>query len=307
MKIGELCGNISRVQRCSLHDGPGVRTTIFFKGCPLNCLWCHNPECRLREPCLFFKSNLCVGCRRCENYCDRGGHIFKDNFHVFLRSVCPKGCVDCAKVCLTGALETDGLKMSVGELMNVIRKDKDFYLCSGGGITASGGEPLEQFDFLRMLFKKCKEENIHTTLDTSGYTLWDKFEEILPWTDLILYDLKAIDSSTHIHLTGKDNKIIIENLEKLIKLRKKVIICIPLIPDLNYNEKEFKLFADFLFTLNKEVEIRILPYHKLGISKYEQLGLSYPLRNVREPTEEEIKMVIDYFLGRGLKNTRRGR
>lgn len=257
--------NIFSIQKNSLVDGPGIRTTVFFKGCNLKCKWCHNPEShRLEREILFYK-NKCNGCGRC-----KGLTAEDENF-----------------ICFNGAKEICGKEYTIDELLTEIIKDKVFYDTSDGGVTFSGGECMLQIDFLEEILKKCKEVSIHTAVDTAGNLSWEYFEKILPYTDLFLYDIKAVSENLHIEGTGVSNKAILSNLKLLSENHNaEIIIRIPIIPDFNAKPEEIKKIADFLHDI-KYKRIDLLPYHQMSEHKYEALNMPftyYPL-----PSKDDIE------------------
>lgn len=253
------------IQRNSYVDGPGIRTTVFFKGCNLRCKWCHNPESQHFEKEILFYENKCTKCGRCEN-------LSVDNESFF---------------CFNDAKEICGKEYTVDEVFNEFIKDKSFYETSGGGVTFSGGECMLQMDFLLEILKMCKENGIHTAVDTAGNVQWDRFEKILPYTDLFLYDIKCFSEKLHIKGTGVSNKLIIKNLKKLSeKFKGDIIIRIPVIPGFNDDSAEMKKIADFLLGLRiKDVEL--LPYHEMGEHKY--TALNRECFRYEAPTEELMK------------------
>lgn len=253
---------ISDIKRFAVHDGEGIRTTVFFKGCPLKCVWCHNPESITFNPQIAFYDNKCIGCGECQ----------KENFTT-------EGCLGEAKVLY-------GKKMTVEELLPVLLEDKDFYATSGGGVTLSGGECLCQADFCAELLKALKEKGINTAVDTCGFVPKESIDKVLLYSDTFLYDIKAIDEDVHIKCTGKSNKIILDNLKYIDSLGKKIEIRIPFVPE--YNSNQIKKIAEFLRTLKNIKAVKVLPYHNYAGSKYAALNMENTLPQIL-PTEEEIK------------------
>ncbi len=283
-------GWIFDIQRYSINDGPGIRTTVFFKGCPLHCLWCDNPESQSRFPQLFFFDALCVQCYRCVPVCpNKAISVGPDGSVLTDRSLC-RGCGACTEACLANARVISGKLMTVDEVMEVVMKDSLFYRNSGGGMTASGGEATAQPEFLIELLKRCRENGIHTALDTTGYVPWETFQRILEYTDLVLYDIKHMDPAAHRKLTGVDNALILENARRIARMGKAMWIRFPLIPGCNDDETNLRATGAFVRDLGLR-QIDILPYHRLGTGKYHRLGREYPLPQARSYHEDEIEKI----------------
>lgn len=278
MKNNNISAIIINVQRFSIHDGPGIRTTVFFKGCNLRCLWCHNPESQSARPERMFYKHKCVGCGACRAVCD-----------VAFGSGCD-ACGTCTSVCLYGAREISGRTVSVDELLSEIKKDKDFYEVSNGGVTFSGGEPLLQFDFLFEILRQCKESGIRTAIETAGNVPWERIEALIPYLDDILFDIKAIDESKHVALTGVTNRVILKNAEKLRNtVPEKVLFRMPVVP--GYNDSEIDEVVKFV----NGHRLELMPYHTIGVGKYEALGVEYALRDVKPPESSLIKSVTERY------------
>lgn len=282
---------IFEIKRFAVHDGDGIRTTVFFKGCPLKCVWCHNPEGIDFSPQLAYYENKCVGCGECVEACPTGAHSIENGLHIFDRGKCA-ACGKCEKACPGNALTFYGREMSVEELMPALLEDRDFYENSGGGVTLSGGECLMQADFCAELLKSLKENNIHTAVDTCGFVQRDAIDKVLPYTDIFLYDLKAFAEDVHIKCTGKSNKLILENLKYIDECGKKSEIRIPYVPAMNDGEPPE--IAKFLRTLKNVTKVRVLPYHNYAGSKYMSLDMKNTLPEIL-PTKEEIKAAEGYF------------
>jgi pyruvate formate lyase activating enzyme len=292
-------GYIFNIQRYSLHDGPGLRTTIFLKGCPLRCLWCSNPESQNPFPEIMFSEKKCKQCGECIPICPNNALHKGDHTLIINREVC-NSCGKCEEICVYDAIKIIGKKYSVEEIMNEIKKDTIFYRSSKGGITISGGEPLFQVEFAKSILEECKIYNIHTAIQTSGYSEFSDLLYILPYVDLFIYDFKHIDPYIHEKLTGVKNDIIIENLERLVKYASnRVIIQIPIIPSINDSKEHITKVASFISQLkDKILGINIIPYHKLGIPKYIALGRHYHLSDLEVPQQahiEEIKRIFQFF------------
>ena len=277
-------GWVYDIQRFSLHDGPGIRTTVFLKGCPLKCLWCHNPESQSPLPEVAEFKERCIGCGACIEVCPE--KAITETKWFINREICTK-CGRCAEVCPSGARKIFGKKMTAEDVLREVRKDKLFYKNSGGGVTLSGGEPLMQPLFSRELLRMCKKENIYTAIETSGYASWSNFKKILPFTDLIFYDIKHIDPLKHKEFTGKSNVLILDNFKKIVKEDLDIVIRIPSISGYNDAKEQITIMGEFLKGLKGIVQIELVPYHKLGISKYKRIGREYGL-TINTPSENQI-------------------
>ena len=236
-------GTIFEIKRFAVHDGDGIRTTAFLKGCPLKCVWCHNPEGIGFKPELAYYSHKCVGCGECAEVCPVGAHKMADGLHTFDRNLCI-GCGKCAEVCLGAALTHYGKEMEAEELVTLLKEDKMFFDNSHGGVTLSGGECLMQWEFCLEVLKRLKEEGINTAVDTCGYVDKKVLDRVMPYTDIFLYDLKATSEETHIKCTGKSNATILENMKYLSDRGAKIEVRIPYVPD--YNDADIEKMADFL-------------------------------------------------------------
>ena len=285
-----LQGWIFDIQRYSINDGPGIRTTVFFKGCPLTCLWCDNPESQYQFPQLFFFDSLCVRCYRCVPVCPTGATTVDSDGAIQINRELCKACGACVEACLSEARAVSGKLMTVDEVLEVVKKDTLFYRNSGGGVTASGGEATAQPEFLLALFKRCQESGIHTTLDTCGYVRWEVLERILEYTDLVLFDIKHMDPIRHIELTRVDNKLILQNAERIVQRGKPLRMRMPLIPGCNDSGENIRATAEFIHGLGIE-EVDVLPYHQLGASKYERLGRVYELGDTKSYPEEQVEEI----------------
>ncbi|MDF2985928.1 MAG: hpdA [Eubacterium sp.] len=292
-----MTGIVFKIQKYSIHDGPGIRTTVFLKGCPLNCWWCHNPEGQEPSGVIVYHEEKCHHCGRCIEICKDEAVYFKNKDLRWDRNKCTH-CYNCIDVCPDNALESIGRKMTVSALMDIIEKDTIFYDESGGGVTFTGGEPFLQYEFLYEMLKSCKRKGIHTAIETSGYTAWDRMENIAGYTDLFLYDLKLMDEGKHIKYTGVSNKIILHNLKKLSEIHNNICVRIPVIPGVNDDEENIDRSIVFL----KSTSIRnigILPYHDIGIYKYDKLGIQYRLKGLITPEVHEMQKIADVFKNNG--------
>ncbi|MGQ9616841.1 MAG: glycyl-radical enzyme activating protein [Spirochaetota bacterium] len=297
---GEIKGIIFNIQRFSLHDGPGIRTVIFFKGCPLKCKWCCNPESIELSPQLIFNPDRCLKDGRCIEVCPSGARSEK-GYSIERCTLCGK-CVD---ACPSGALELVGRWFSIEEVIEEVEKDRLFYESSGGGVTLSGGEPVYQKEFATSLLRRLKMLSIHTAVETSGYAPWPAIEEIIDATDLLLYDLKHMDSDMHRKFTGVPNELIFENalkasfkINSMGESNKQMIFRVPLIGGVNTDKKNIEAVAAFALKA-KVGEVHLLPYHRLGESKYRKLGKEYSFQAFT-PDDELIEEIRDILQSNNL-------
>lgn len=267
----DITAMIFNIQRFSVDDGPGIRTTVFFKGCPLSCIWCHNPESHRREPELMYNAQKCISCGACSTVCDHGGHTFDgERVHILDRADCI-ACGACAGICPTKAVEMAGREESVENILKEVLSDKIFYEQSGGGMTVSGGEPLYQPKAVTALCKAAKEAGLHVAMETCGFASETTVRTVAEWVDLFLFDYKAT-ADTHETLTGVPQKPILDTLALLAELGKDVILRCPIIPGCNDTEEHFADIVALAKQYDNVKEVHLEPYHPLGISKLEQLG-----------------------------------
>lgn len=282
-------GTVFDIQHFCVDDGPGIRTTVFLKGCPLRCAWCHNPEGLSVTPQMFFHTDKCVLCGRCVAVCDRGGHSIVEDKHVFARENCIR-CGACVAACPAEALRITGKDMTVDEVLADVLSDKPFYETSGGGLTLSGGEPLSQGKFACALLKAAKDAGLNTCVETSGFCSEDTLEEAAAYTDLFLLDVKETDDARHKQFTGVDREKILRNARRLASLQKPIILRCPVIPGCNDREEHFRQIAALAADLGTVREIHLEPYHPFGVDKYESLGLEPVYANrVFMPGEQSEK------------------
>lgn len=287
------------IQRCSLHDGPGIRTTIFLKGCPLRCAWCHNPESQSFKPQLSFNSSKCIGCFKCVEVCETKAHFIKDNKHEVDFNKC-NFCGKCVDNCSVNALSIVGKLMSTEEIMNVVMKDRHFYESSGGGVTISGGEALANINSALSILKECKKLNIHTCIETSGYTSSESISKIIDYVDIFLYDFKLSKDEDHIKYTGASNELILKNLEYIYNKGKSIILRCPIIPSVNDNIEHFSAIRDIALKYKNTLKIELLPYHDFGIAKSNNIGRLQ--ERYSKPTEQEKQQWLEYFKENNIYN-----
>lgn len=289
-------GTIFNIMRFAIHDGPGIRTTVFFKGCPLTCRWCHNPESQNGSPQLYFLENRCIACLDCTNNCDAVS--VADGRPDTDRGRCT-ACGACADICPTAARELMGRCVTTQELLDEIRKDVVFYKQSGGGVTFSGGEPFAQSAFLEEVLTACRQEGIHTAVDTCGYADGEAMRSAP--VDLFLYDLKLIDDEKHIRYTGISNKVILENVKMLQKMRRRIWLRLPIIPGVNDSAEDLEKMAAFIRSAGEFEQIHLLPYHDISKEKYRRLGRKYPMEGrTRPPDRPAMESAARVLEDRGL-------
>lgn len=285
---------IFNLQKFCLHDGPGIRTTIFFKGCPLNCLWCHNPESKSYSKQFSFAGEKCSGCGQCEKVCSQEAVKIVDNMAFYEEEKCIL-CGKCIDVCPNNLREIVGREYTVDQLVNEIEKDRPFYEQSKGGVTLSGGEAMIQIDFVEQLITACKERGISVVVDTCGYAPFSNFLKIMDKVDLFLYDLKLTDPLLHKKYTGQDNQLILDNLRELAKRGAKINLRLPLIEGVNTELCHLEKILELAREL-KILTINLLPYHDIAKNKYERLKIEYPIEKFSCPSDEkmeEIKSILE--------------
>lgn len=287
-------GLIFDIKRYAINDGTGIRTTIFFKGCPLSCGWCHNPESRSDEPQLIYYRDKCIGCQFCLKVCLVKA-ISIDGHGIAIDMEKCTSCGNCPKVCPTESLEMAGTRYTVEQVIKEILKDRSFYEESGGGVTFSGGEPVQQKDFLLTLLTACKQNDIHTTVDTTGYVPTEDLLNILPVTDQFLYDIKHMDASVHEDICGVSNQRILDNLKTLSGNGANFRIRIPIIPGINDDEQNLQRTAEFVSTLKGVESVDLLPYHDIMTAKYERLNMSYLLSDIVPPDRSYLESLVHIF------------
>jgi pyruvate formate lyase activating enzyme len=306
-KVGSLpemdSAVITNIQYYSIHDGPGIRTVVFFKGCPLSCQWCANPECISGKPQMGFFEILCKGCGKCIETCPNNAISYDEDKHRIDYSRCV-ACGTCKDNCSYGALVKYGDPMTVDEVWDAVKRDKIFYETSNGGVTVSGGEPLLYAPFVRELFELCRKEQIGTCVETCGFVDSDAFLEVIPVTDRFLFDLKHMDSDTHKKYTGHHNDIILKNAAFIIEHGVDVVFRQPLIPGVNDSLINTEATAGFLKNLGeKALRLELMPFHRMGKDKYKALNIEYHMADLEIMDNEDLETVKKAYIDRGIKCT----
>lgn len=298
--------NIINLQKFSIHDGDGIRTTVFFKGCPLSCKWCHNPESQRYEKQLMFYADRCTGCGNCVKTCPNNAISIVDGKAFTDLSKCT-ACGECYNSCTNQARFLIGDNYSVKDLVKLLEKDYMFYETSGGGVTLSGGEVMcQDITYIAELLKKLHNKGINTAVDTCGYAPFENFQKVLPYVDTFLYDLKAINSETHQKFMGKDNSLILDNLKKLSENGANINIRIPVIDGVNACDDEQNAMINFVKENLGTVKVNLLPYHNTGKDKYERINKKYDDLLFSKPSDEKMEDIKNKWLKAGFTNVKIG-
>ena len=302
----DISATVTNIQKFSVHDGPGIRSIIFTKGCPLTCMWCANPENIHFESELMFYPDKCIGCGRCVKTCPQGAIAMntslEGNVITFDRTKCVN-CGTCTKVCFSQSRVMKGEMLPYESVLEKVNKDIPFYRNSGGGITFSGGEPLMHPDFVVGIARDCREKGLNTAVETCGFVPWENIEHVISWIDLFLFDIKFIDGRKHTEYCGHSNELILKNFKRLCEEeRGRIVVRMPMIPGINDSGRDIALAGMFLRKCKEKISgIHILPYHNYGVSKYDALGIPYALSHLESPTDERMKKIKDALEGYDLQ------
>jgi pyruvate formate lyase activating enzyme len=302
MRLEDTQGKIFNIQHYSIHDGPGIRTTVFFMGCPLRCRWCQNPESQGFDPVLFFDADKCTGCGLCAEVCPEGAIRLIEGKSSTDREQC-NGQGNCVEICPYGARSLMGRSVTAGEVFETVKADAIFYQNSGGGVTISGGDPIAQPDFAGSILKLCQDAGIHTAIETCGHAKWNRLSRILKHVNLVLYDLKHMNSKDHLEYTGVGNELILDNAKKIRKaLKLPMLARLPIIPGYNDSPENLTSAARFIaHELGREVQVHLLPYHRLGETKYERMERPEGCIGFEPPDEADLEGYKKIFESLGLK------
>jgi len=298
--IIERKARIFNIQKYNMYDGDGIRTLVFFQGCPLRCKWCANPEGLEKKYRVMLKSNLCVNCGACVSACSVGIHTISNKTlkHEVNRDIDCIGCGKCKEACLKSAISIVGEEKTISELLKIVEEDRTFYEMSGGGVTLGGVEVLMQPEAATSLLMACKQEGINTAIETCGYTKLETILKVAEFVDLFLFDIKNINSDRHYELTGVRNERILENLQELLKKKYNVKIRMPLLKGINDSQDEIEKTMEFLLPYKDYKNFKgidLLPYHKMGVNKYNQLGMEYPIKDDPSLKNEDLDRIESWI------------
>ncbi|MCP5093966.1 MAG: glycyl-radical enzyme activating protein [Chloroflexi bacterium] len=293
-------GIVFDTKRFSIHDGPGIRTTVFLKGCPLRCWWCHNPESQSSQPEVMLRESRCISCFACVGECPQGAISINETQVITDLSACIR-CGDCTDACYAEARELIGQTMTVAQVMDTVERDISFYDESGGGVTFSGGEPLLQRDFVAALLAECRAREIDTAVDTSGAVSWQTLDRVREHVNLFLYDLKLMDDVRHKKYTGVSNKLILENLKALSIHGHVIYLRVAIIPGINDDLDNLQQTATFAASLPQLAQVSLLPYHGTAVDKYQRINKPYQLTHIQSPTDARMAEIAHLFESYGLK------
>ena len=292
MEEKNIYATVSEIERCTTVDGPGIRTIVFLKGCPLHCMWCHNPEDIAPQVQVGWEQQKCIGCFKCLPACSNNAIAASQKGIITDYNKC-RSCGQCVEKCPSTARKMYGKRKTVSQVFDEVIRDKSFFEKTNGGLTVSGGEPLAQPMFTKELFRLCRSEGIHTALDTSGYASREVLEDVLQETDLVLLDLKQADAELHKRYTGVDPALIYANLERINERGVPTWIRTPIVPGYTDQEENITSIAKLLTKTNCVVKWELLPYHSFGEKKYKELQIAYQLQSVKRPTDEKMKSLRD--------------
>lgn len=296
----QVLGNVFSIERYAVHDGGGIRTIVYLKGCPLRCLWCANPEGQEERQQLFFFPERCIACGHCVALCLHGASRRAESDAIAFEPALCMGCGCCVEECYSEARKVFGRQMAVDQVVAVVLQDRSFYRQSGGGVTVSGGEPTVQWEFVRDLLADCHARGIHTAMETCGHVAWPRLAAIAEHLDLALYDLKHLDSAEHRRLTGVGNELVLANLRYLAELGTEIVVRVPVVPGCNDSRENIAGTAAFVAALPARVAMELLPYHAYGSGKYSRCGREYGLANLAPPEQARMEELAALVRAHGL-------
>jgi pyruvate formate lyase activating enzyme len=294
-----MTGIVTDIQRFSIHDGPGIRTTVFLKGCNMCCRWCHNPETIGPRPQIQLFPDKCIGCGACLEACTRGAHVQAGGAKEFRRELC-LACGQCAKTCYAEAIVLVGKDMTAGEVVAEVMQDREFYKNSGGGVTVSGGEPLFQVEFTHEILRLCRERGLHTAVESNMAWPWKRVTPILPLTDLVIVDIKLMNGEAHREWTGLPNDTVLANAERLSRQKVDLIVRTPVIPGVNDTPEEIDRIAAFIAPFENLLYYELLPFHPMGTGKYRSLGMEWKMGDLKRPANEQVLALAAVARRRGI-------